>query len=203
MNQRIANHQPIYSIEHDKLRVFNDTPLCQAMEIYKYVLTVTDPTTHFTISNFFYEIHQLYSKYLLSEQVKNDLQQRLDQLSNSLVPTDPTPVEDQQQNTSFRDFLIQNSAPEEVQTVLRDIVEFNKSAINLFIRDRSKELDWEEFAFQLMGIEKNHLNRKRTPCSKVVQYIEEACEKNYALRSKNIEEVVQNIIRARELVNTN
>ena len=198
---RTSNEIEVF--KNDKLKIFQGTPLSGASQLYEYAIRRSCLKNRPLINSFFSGVCDLYESYIIVMQNNQELQQKLDRLSNVSVPNDPISVNDPQQNTSFRDFLLQHSESPEVQEVLKNIVDYNKSTVNPFIKDRSTEPDWEAFVDELMDIKRNALNSTRTYQSRVSKFIQQACDENYALRSKNIEEVVQNIIRARELVNTN
>ena len=198
---RVSNEISVFV--NDKLSIFKDTPLAGASQLFIYAMSFSNNKNRPLIMNFFQEIHHLYVRYETVLRENRDIQQELDQKSNTLVLNDPIPIEDQQSDIPFREFLLQHSNFFEVQDVLKRIVGYNKSTVSAFIKDQYERPGWENFVDMLMDIKRNALNSTRTYQSRVVKFIQQAFEENYALRSDDIEEVVQNIIKDRELVNTN
>jgi len=183
-----------------ELSSLNDTPLSTAVETYLFIISRVEVEKHPFIYDFFRTVSALYAEYRNTKSQLDNLQQQWDNLQQ---PQEIQQIEHQEQLEpsfdDFRDYLLYKSKLAVVQEELRKIVDYNNDQVNKYVFAMHKACEsqdqWNAWACPIIGSPPNSWT-KISP-TKLKEYIQNQCKSNFAIRSNNMEEVINNIIKFR------
>jgi len=177
-----------------ELSSLNNTPLSDAVEIYKFIISRVEVERQPFIYNFFRNISALYREFRNTKSQLDNLQQQWDNLQQIEHQEQLEPSFD-----DFRDYLLYKSKFAVVQEELRKIVDYNNDQVNKYVFAMHNECEnqdqWYEWVCPIIGSSRNSWTKKSP--TKLREYIQNQCRSNFALRSNNTEEVINNIIKFR------
>jgi len=199
------------------LNIFQGTDLEITIQVYKLIYNIVSPHHYSLVDEFFAKVGKLYrtSKGIsTSVQSVGAITQPEGAITQSegaitqpeCINTQPEGINNEQTFNSFRDYVLQESCGSNrdrskvVIEVLLDIIAYSDKRLEDYINLKKTvltESEWKEFTSYITGESLDSLFT--ISMSKLKQYIKVKCKENPALRSEDIDIVIQNIVKTRSL----
>ena len=179
-----------------EFETFKDTPLTNIYEMFHLLMSRIEKQYQMNLLIFFKNIQQLHSNYLEKcEQLK-----QMQDIQNANIQPIVNESGNNQQFDNFRDYLLFHSSNRETKEVLFSIEQYTDQKVRDYLQLKSKVLsksEWAQFVAELTGERESVVC---TPnCAAIKRYVIDKCKENPAIRSGNVDEVIYNIIRLRNL----